>query len=133
MIEPLVSVQIQAQNGAFVPGDTITCDYQIDAVGADDLQAVEAAILWYTEGKGDEDIGIHFFERRVPADAEENDLRSWRRIQTVLPNSPLSYEGEIIQIRWCFRVRAFTKYGKSYSSELPFLLGEVLPCTARTD
>ncbi|MDG2384054.1 MAG: hypothetical protein P8N76_20445 [Pirellulaceae bacterium] len=124
MMEPLISIQIQDDRPFLNPGDTIACDYQIDAVEASDIQAVEASVLWYTEGKGDEDMGVHYFERRVPTETEE-DLRKWRRFQTILPNSPLSFDGELIQIRWCVRVRAFLKLGKQSSFELPFQLGDV--------
>ena len=89
------------------------------------LQAVEASVLWYTEGKGDEDMGVHYFERRVPADVDDGDLRQWRRFRTPLPNSPLSYHGEIFSILWCVRVRAFLKRGKQSFYELPFRLGSI--------
>ena len=126
MMEPLISIQIQAERLCYDPGDRIECDYQIDAVEAGEVQAVEASVLWYTEGKGGQDMGIHFFERRVPADAD-SDLRQWRRFQTVLPNSPLSYDGELIQVRWCVRVRAILRQGRQCCYEVPFRLGNVGP------
>ena len=123
-MEPLISIQIQDIRPYFNPGDLIECDYQIDAIPADDIQAVEASVVWYTEGKGDEDMGVHYFERRVLSD-DENDLRQWRRFTTILPNSPLSFDGELIQVCWCVRVRAFLKQGKEYCFEHPFRLGNV--------
>ena len=124
MMEPLISIQIQNERFCYEPGDRIECDYQIDAVGAGDIQAVEASVLWYTEGKGGEDMGIHFFERRVPTDAD-GDLRQWHRFQTILPNSPLSYDGVIVKLRWCVRVRVFLNRGKETFLEQPFQLGQV--------
>lgn len=124
MMEPLISIQIQGDRSSYEPGEVIECDYQIDAVQPEEMVAVEASVLWYTEGKGGEDMGIHYFERRVPADAD-GDLRQWRRFQTVLPNSPLSYEGALIEIHWCVRVRAFLRQGRQYCFELPFRLGHV--------
>ncbi|MEZ6120859.1 MAG: hypothetical protein R3C28_30375 [Pirellulaceae bacterium] len=125
MMEPLISIQIQEFRPSFRSGELLTVDYQIDAVAKGDLQAVEASVLWYTEGKGGEDLGIHYFERRVPGDAEDRDLRSWRRFQLNLPNSPMTYEGFLLKIRWCVRIRAFLKHGKQVVSEHPFVLGEV--------
>lgn len=125
MMEPLISIQIQEFRPSFRPGELLTVDYQIDAVGKGDLQAVEASVLWFTEGKGGEDLGVHYFERRVPGDAEDRDLRSWRRFQLNLPNSPMTYEGFLLKIRWCVRVRVFLKHGKQVVSEHPFVLGEV--------
>lgn len=129
MMEPLISIQIQGNRSFFEPGDSIDCDYQIDAVDADDIQAVEASVVWYTEGKGDEDMGVHYFERRMPSDSN-GDLRQWRRFQTELPNSPLSYAGHLIQIRWCVRVRAFLRHGKQSCFEIPFQLGNVASQTS---
>ncbi len=74
MMEPLISIQIQRDRPCFGPGEVMECDYQIDAVPVEDLAAVEASVLWYTEGKGGEDLGVHYFERRLPHDAE-GDLR----------------------------------------------------------
>jgi hypothetical protein len=124
MMEPLISIQIQGDRPCFQPGETIQCDYQIDAVPMDEIAAVEASVLWYTEGKGGEDMGVHYFERRLPADAD-GDLRQWRRFQVVLPNSPLTYDGSMIKVRWCVRVRAFLKCGKQCCHEHPLRLGRV--------
>ena len=125
MMEPLISIQIQEFCPSFRPADLLTVDYQIDAVAKEELQSMEASVLWYTEGKGGGDMGVHYFERRVPGDAEDRDLRAWRRFQTTLPNSPMTYEGFLVQIRWCVRVRAFLRHGKHAISEHPFVLGEV--------
>ena len=131
-MEPLISIQLHGYDpvsrpGSVVcrPGSAIECDYQIDAVGPEEVQSVEASILWYTEGKGDEDMAVHFFERRLAADAVDFDLRPLRRFEVQLPNSPLSFEGQIIKIRWCVRVRAFLKRGKDVCFEHPFRLGEI--------
>ncbi|MFO0916038.1 MAG: hypothetical protein U0795_23980 [Pirellulales bacterium] len=124
-MEPLISIQLHGKSPYYRPGDILECDYQIDAVSRDALQAVEASVLWYTEGKGDEDMGVHYFERRVPADVDDGDLRQWRRFRIPLPNSPLSYQGEIFSILWCVRVRAFLKRGKQSFYELPFRLGAI--------
>jgi hypothetical protein len=108
------------------PGDELECEYQIDAVEADEIQAIEASVLWYTEGKGDEDMAVHFFERRTAADTEDGDLRPLHRFRTMLPNSPLSYSGSIVKIRWCARVRLFLGRGKEIFFEQPFVLGAAL-------
>lgn len=125
MIEPLISLTLREPRKIFKPGDQLDWEFQIDAVDKDQLVAVEASVLWYTEGKGDEDIGVHFFERRVAADVEHGDLRTLRKISVTCPESPLSYEGDIIKVRWCVRVRLFLKKGKGVFFDHPFQLGEV--------
>ena len=122
MIEPLISLQLRYPHRVYRPGDLIECETQIDAIEADEIQAIETSVLWYTEGKGDEDMAVHFFERRTPEDAEDGDLRPMHRVGTILPNSPLSYVGSIVKIRWCARVRLFLKRGKELFFEQPFVL-----------
>jgi hypothetical protein len=48
-----------------------------------------------------------------------------RRVRTRLPNSPLSYRGAILSIRWCVRLRLFLRRGREYVVEQPFTLGNV--------
>lgn len=124
-MEPLISVGLRPPRQIFEPGEALEFEYQIDAVEPEDVQAVEASVLWYTEGKGDEDLAVHYFERRLPADAEDGNLCPLRQVATVLPNSPLSYSGAIVKIRWCVRVRVFLRRGKETFLELPFQLGTV--------
>jgi len=125
-MDPLLSIRIRNYSKALCPGETLESEYQIDAVGPDEIVAVEASVLWRTEGKGDEDLGVHYFERRVSTDAVDGDLRSLRRFEAILPNSPLSYAGDIVRIRWCVRVRAFMRKGKTLAAEQPFGLGTAL-------
>lgn len=127
-MEPLISmglVHVPNPERIYPPGGKLEFEYQLDAIEAADLQAVEASVLWYTEGKGDEDIGVHYFERREPADAEEGDLRPLRRLSIELPVSPLSYNGILVKIRWCTRVRIFTTDGRDTYFDQGFQLGHV--------
>lgn len=125
LMEPLISLCLVGPQRVFSAGDELIAEYQFDAVAADEIQAVEASVLWYTEGKGDEDLGVHFFERRVPSDAEQGDLRSLRRFTSQLPSSPLSYAGQLFSVRWCVRVRLFLRRGRELVQEVPFVLGAV--------
>ena len=125
MSDPLLSLCIVGGRSAFAAGDELLAEYQLDAVDPAEIQAVEASVLWYTEGKGEEDMGVHFFERRLPADESDGDLRPMRRVRTRLPNSPLSYSGAILCIRWCVRLRLFLRRGRDYVLEQPFTLGSV--------
>jgi hypothetical protein len=131
--EPLLSLCIAGTGRRFAAGDELVCEYQIDAVEPAEIQAVEASILWHTEGKGEEDLGVHFFERRLPTDAEDADLRPMRRVRTRLPNSPLSYRGAIVNIAWCVRLRLFLRRGREYVVEQPFVLGSVPEMTVAAE
>ena len=122
-MEPLLSIQLFDHLPSYLPNSILKCDYQIDAIKQDELQAIEASVLWYTEGKGDEDLAVHYFERRVAADVEDGNLLALRSFETRLPSSPLSYSGKIVQIHWCVRLRAFLRKGKESSLDHPFWLG----------
>jgi hypothetical protein len=43
----------------------------------------------------------------------------------VLPASPLSYDGRIVKICWCVRLRLFPRQGPEVIDEAAFRLGEV--------
>lgn len=125
MNEPLISITLDRQQKRFEPGQPLSGEYQIDAVAPTELDAVELSVLWYTEGKGDEDLAVHHFERLTNEGRQAGSLHEFRRFQTVLPQSPLSYEGVIVKICWCVRLRIFTAKGRSYVAEHPFQLGNV--------
>ena len=126
-MEPLLSIQLFDYLPYYRPGDILKCDYQIDAVPREEILAVEATVLWYTDGKGDEHMGVHFFERRVAHDEDETgDLRVLRSFSTPLAESPLSYRGGIVQVYWCVRLRAFLPKGKEATLDHPFQLGNLV-------
>ncbi|MEX0586261.1 MAG: hypothetical protein WD176_06440 [Pirellulales bacterium] len=125
MTEPLLSLVIDGTSSrVFAPGETLAVDFQVDAVDPDELCALEASVLWYTEGKGDEDLGIHYF-KRYTAQREGATLHELRFLRTILPASPLSYEGRIVKVRWCVRVRAFLSRNRQVTENQVFQLGRV--------
>jgi hypothetical protein len=123
--QPLISIQIDERQKVFEPGEVLAGAFQIDAVEPSELSAVEISVLWFTEGTGDEDMGVHYFERWSVADVPELNLHQRRRFQTVLPNSPLSYEGLSVKICWCVRVRVYLRKGRDFVAESAFQLGSV--------
>lgn len=125
MREPLFSIVLDKSQRVHQPGDVLRGEYQIDAVDPADIRAVELSVLWYTEGKGDEDLAVHYFERHTADDSEAPTLHELHRFEVALPNSPLSYEGVLIKIRWCVRLRVFLRQGKDFVSDRDFQLGEV--------
>ena len=109
----------------YMPAEPLVCKYELQLATPDDIHAVEASVLWYTEGKGGEDMAVHFFERRVREDVLDKDLRRPHRFETTLPNSPLSYFGAIVRICWCARLRVFLRNGEASVEQIPFQLGDV--------
>ena len=123
--EPTIIIRLDGNGRVYRPGETLAGDYWIESLAAGQLKAVEVSVLWHTEGKGDEDMGVQEFWRRDDDDGREIDPGRPERFSTTLPNSPLSYEGQIVKIRWCVRVRAFLPRGKEVVGQKVFQLGDV--------
>ena len=103
----------------------MTCQYEVELTDAHDVQAIETTVLWLTRGKGEEDIGVHFFERRDKRLLAGDTFKAPQRISTVLPSSPLSYDGQILKVQWFVRVRLFLADGEQVTSDGHFKLGDV--------
>lgn len=126
MNPPLVRIRFDGNGRVYQPGDVLAGEYRLESVAPSEVRAIEVSVLWYTEGKGDEDMAVHDFWRWS---AESGDLPSQRsgRFSTTLPNSPLSYRGMNLKLHWCVRVRAFLTRGREAKGELGFRLGDVRP------
>ena len=124
MKEPLVSIKLHNRSRVVPSGSTLAGEFQIDAVSPEDIRAVEVSVLWRTEGKGDEDMAVHYFQRYA-AETSGPTLHELRQFSMQLPYSPLSYDGHLLKIRWCVRVRVFLTGGKQSVGELPFQLGNL--------
>lgn len=123
MSRPNVHLRISNAKPSFRPGDVLECECTVTVAEPVELQAVETSVVWRTEGKGEEDLGVHFFDRRDKADVRDGDLGTLYRFKTQLPNSPLSYDGRLIKIIWAIRVCVFFDRGKELRFDQPFRLG----------
>ena len=122
MSRPRIEISLDRNINRFQPGDVLVATYELDVSREQIVSALETSVIWLTTGKGDEDYGVHFFERRPKSTLSRDKLKRPHRISTVLPPSPLSYEGEIIRLYWCVRIRVF--YGdQQFTEDLPFQLG----------
>ncbi len=122
---PLVRIRFDGNGRVYRPGETLSGEYRIESVPPEEIKAVEVSVLWYTEGKGDEDLAVHDFWRHEPDEGDRQDLRRPGRFSAVLPKSPMSYRGVLVKIRWCVRVRVFLHHGREVMGELAFRLGDV--------
>ncbi len=130
MNEPRVRIRLEGNGRAYRPGETLSGEYRLESVPLEEVRAIEVSVLWYTEGKGDEDLAVHHFHRIAVEGPDAVDLRQPGRFSTVLPESPLSYTGAIVNIRWCVRVRVFLGRGKEVVGQRDFQLGAVPPVRA---
>ncbi len=121
-LPPAVTVHFDAPDRRYEPLSPMHIRYAVELPAGLVARAVERSILWYTEGKGEEDIGVHHFERLTDRATVE---AAGGAFACQLPASPLSYEGVIVKVRWCVRVRLFFDAGRDFVSEHVFDLGGV--------
>ncbi|HZY90589.1 MAG TPA: hypothetical protein VFE78_37550 [Gemmataceae bacterium] len=124
MNEQGVIVQLDDRRGPYFPGDVLSGSYRLVGEGTG-LESVEVSVHWFTEGKGEEDLGVHHFEKRTRADGGGSTPASGR-FSTRLPNSPLSYEGVLVKVVWRVNVRAVFAGGQR-TGEAIFRLGDLRP------
>ena len=121
------------EDGTYHAGSSLTASWRISRIPLEEIQSLEISVLWYSEGKGDEDLHVHHFHR-----ISENQVRRGARIgeqsiECVLPETPLSYHGKLINIRWCIRLRLYLANGREIVAEQPFYLVSaktLAPCAA---
>jgi hypothetical protein len=122
---PRVDAQFDRADRTYAAGDDLSVRYRICGLGAEVVRVVEHSIDWYTEGKGEEDLCVHVFERFVPMPQADANIEG--TLTCRLPPSPLSYEGVILKVRWCLRVRIFFGGGRDFISEHVFAVGHLRP------
>lgn len=125
MSNPRVTIRLDGNGRVYRSGETLSGEYVFGSIAPGEIKAVEVSVLWYTEGKGDEDLAVHEFRRLSAEQGDWIDSGRPERFSTILPQSPLSYEGVIVKLRWCVRVRAFLRPGKEVVGQEGFQLGEV--------
>jgi hypothetical protein len=127
MSSPVVRLTLDEPSGHYQPGQRLTGRFMVDGTQPWAVRAAELSVLWYTAGQGEEDFSVHYFERLVDEPGRPLDLRVPRRFTTVLPQSPLSYDGRIVKVCWCLRLRLTLMQGNESLTEVPFRLGSVPP------
>jgi hypothetical protein len=121
----MIHLTLDSPTARYQPGDRLAGRFVGDPAQPGAARAAELSVLWYTAGKGDEDMAVHHFDRIVDDPARPLDLRVPHRFATELPASPLSYDGEIVKVCWCVRLRLFLPQGQEAVIEAPFRLGNV--------
>jgi hypothetical protein len=109
----------------YMSHDVLEFDYRISNIHQNAISAIEVSVVWLTEGKGTEDLGVHFFQRLTGNSLAASDWSLPQKVQVPLPDSPLSYEGKLLKISWCVRVRFYLNDGTELVAQQPFYLGTV--------
>lgn len=123
--EPALGLRLLTLQQALEPGENLEFEFCIQRVSAQLIERLEVSVAWYTEGKGSEDIGVHFFKSISRSDLSKQPLSDSHRLETILPVNPLSYDGRLFKIRWCIRLRLFLSDHSEITAEQPFYLGHL--------
>lgn len=125
MSRPAVVIRFDQDVVAYLPGAILAGSFWLRGVTTDEVKAVETSVLWYTEGKGEEDMAVHAFWRTSAEAGEWIAPNRAHRFETTLPQTPLSYSGAILKVRWCVRVRTFLQGGREIIGQRGFQLGSL--------
>lgn len=118
--DPQITILLARTDSIYHPGDILSGSFRILDVESDQIQAVETSVLWHTEGKGDEDMRVIYFSNVSRQQEDWINPRQPGVFETKLPNSPISYSGQILSVKWCVRVRLFLVSGSEILSERGF-------------
>jgi hypothetical protein len=119
----MIDVAVQLKQKQYCPGDELEGNFRVSK--PPEKSTIELSVLWRTEGKGSEDVGV-ILSHRWSSDQQPLNFEQPHAFGVRLPRSPLSYDGELIKIRWLARVRV--RWGRSEEklAEVPFQLAPPL-------
>jgi len=123
--EPALGLRLLALQPGLEPLELLEFEYRIQRVLLDEVDRLEVSVVWYTEGKGTEDLGVHYFQSHSREELRSGSSDQPTHVATTLPASPLSYEGRLLKVRWCVRLRLYMNDGREIASEQPFYLGHL--------
>lgn len=122
---PLAEIEVHHADTPFAVGELLRGNFCVLNAEKGEIRSAELSVLWYTAGKGEEDFGVHHFERFTCEGPDAVDLSRRREFRTLLPEQPLSYDGSIVKVCWCARLRLFLARGRQHVIEAGFRLGMV--------
>ncbi len=92
-----LTIVLEQNRTVFRPGDVVagTARWQLE----DQAKEAELRLLWYTQGKGDEDASL--VDTMTFTQPSLSDQRSFR---LTLPNGPYSFSGSLISLTWALEL-----------------------------
>ena len=128
MSDPAVIIRLDGNGRVYQPGETLSGEYHVEAAATDEVRAIEASVsVVQRRERATRTLPSTSSGGRTPTAAIGSIPQRPQRFSTTLPRSPLSYDGQIVKIRWCMRVRAFLQRGKEVVEQKVFRLGNVPP------
>ncbi len=93
-----IDIEITDKQTSFLPGQTISGN--VRWLCSDPPKKASLQLIWYTEGKGDEDVGLADkikFENLYASDEKPFEFQ--------LPIGPYSFSGRLISLTWALELQ----------------------------
>ncbi|WP_224367988.1 hypothetical protein [Hyalangium versicolor] len=121
-----LEVALEEDSMDFPAGSLLRGAVRVDASAPVHARSLECRVLWFTEGKGTEDVGGP--EAAVLVRDQVLPPGKVLGFQLRLPMGPWSYGGQLVKIRWVVQLVLSTVSGEAVDVEVPFRL---VPPTVR--
>lgn len=113
-----IEILLELPEGCARPGQPLRGGLRLNVPEPLPVQRLEASVVWYTEGRGDKDEGVAWHQ--TLAENEELDSQRAFPLEIPMPDSPWTYDGKLIKIRWVVRVRVKPQGESETAGEKPF-------------
>lgn len=123
--EPALGLRFLSLQPRLEPHELLEFEYRVKRVEPDDVDRLEISVMWHTEGKGTEDMGVHLFRSLSGEDLAKVLDQNSHVVVTTLPSSPLTFDGSLLKLQWCVRLRVYLQDGREFTCEKPFHLGHL--------
>ncbi len=114
-MEAGITITLEGGRKEYAAGDALKGTVAWESPGASE-DAAELSVLWYTEGKGDQNTGVVHFEEFALDDRRKHTFAA------DLPLLPLTYHGHLLKIHWLVRVRTGSGRNRNVRFQLPFIM-----------
>lgn len=121
MAEPMLMLQLASGSTQVHPGETLRVLAMVDSPEPWTVRELTLRLLWYTEGKGDRDVGV---VQNIPlAEKGQTIAGSFQREEILTPPPmPWSYNGRVLKIGWMVQLEASGRGFRTKVVEMPFEL-----------
>ena len=115
-----VHVALDRDPPLYRAGDAVRASIRVEPAGTLEPRAAFWQLVWFTEGAGDEDVGV---VRLGPlALPPLLDMPTAVRIEARLPDGPWSYAGRLVKIRWAVQVKVELGRKRLLTANAPLVL-----------
>jgi hypothetical protein len=120
MATTTIQIALSRDKTEYLRGEVLSGSVTVYSASLDEPRRSELSVLWYTEGIGDEDLGIVHFQL-LGEDATVLGTHTYP-FEVTLPVVPLTYHGRLVKIHWVVRVRVQHAAAPDTVQDMPFIV-----------